>query len=139
MTNPKPRAALSRFSANTWWFLLGLALFGAFGFAMFFAGAAVAGVAGTIGVAALMTAVTGGAAVWAIRSNKIALGSGLLIGYAVAAVASGGQCVFMMTGSNNYGFLNGAAIYVYGTALMLAVAVVTSLLSLIAQGRGSGQ
>lgn len=133
MTNPQP-TALSRFNANIWWFLLGLVLFGIFGFAMFFAGAAAAnGFVGTATLAALMIAVTGGAAFWAIRNKRIALGSGLLIGYAVAAVASGGQCTYLV-GTSDYGFLGGALIYVYGTALIFVVSLGALIVSAVVGG-----
>jgi hypothetical protein len=37
--------------------------------------------------------------------RRIALSSGLLVGYAIIAVASGGQCTFLAPGAN-YGWLS---------------------------------
>ncbi len=123
------------YAAQIWWFILGLLIFGAFGLAMFVLGSSLAtSPFGIVGVAVVMALLTGGPAIWAMRRGKIALGSGLLVGYAIAAVASGGQCTFLAA-SNNYGFMGGFIIYVYGVGLAFVVGVVASIISAIAGWR----
>jgi hypothetical protein len=102
---------------------------------MFFAGAAATtSLVGTISLAAVMILLTGGAAIWAMRGKKIALGSGLLVGYAIAAVASNGQCTFLNT-SANYGFLSGAVLYLYGFVLAIIVGMIASIISAVTNRR----
>lgn len=123
------------YAAQIWWFILGLLIFGAFGLAMFVLGSSLAtSPFGIVGVAVVMALLTGGPAIWAMRRGKIALGSGLLVGYAVAAIASGGQCTFLAA-SSGYGFLGGLIIYVYGLGLALVVGVIASIISAIAGWR----
>ncbi len=83
-----------------------------------------------------MALLTGGAAIWIMRRGKIALGSGLLVGYAIAAVASGGQCTFLTASSGYYGFLSGVSIYVCALGLSIAVGVIVSIIGAIAVARG---
>jgi hypothetical protein len=137
MSDPQPAPA-ARFNTNAWWFLLGLVIFGVFGFVMFFVGTAAINMVGNFALALLMILATGGAAFWAIRAGRVALGSGLLIGYAVAAVASGGQCTYLV-GTSDYGFLGGALIYLYGTALLFVVAIGALIVSLVTRGMRGGQ
>jgi hypothetical protein len=60
--------------------------------------------------------------------RRIALSSGLLVGYAIIAVASGGQCTFLAPGAN-YGFLGGGFIYLIGLVLAVFIGVIDWLLS----------
>lgn len=125
-------------AAMLWGFTLGMVAFGILGLLMFFTGAAMIAapsVSWTIAQALFMVLLTGGAALWAIRARRIGLGSGLLIGYALAAVASGGQCTFLTT-AQDYGFLSGAVFYIFGLGLALAIAVVVGIISAISRARG---
>ena len=127
------------YAMQIWQFILGLLIFGIFGFVMFFLGSSLA--TSTFGIvifAIVMAVITGGAAIWAMRHGKIALGSGLLVGYAIAAVASGGQCTFLAHASD-YGFLGGLGIYVYALGLAIAVGVIVSIIGAIAVARGKAQ
>jgi hypothetical protein len=85
--------------------------------------AVVTGSVSLIAVALMMIIVTGGAAIWAMRHRKIALGSGLLVGYAIVAVASEGQCTFFAPGAN-YGFLGGGVIYILGLVLAIILTLI---------------
>ena len=93
---PRPISDPAQFES----FILGLLIFGVFGMIMFFVPAMFfvgpnGDPFGIVGLAVVMVLLTGGFAIWAMRSGKIALGSGFLVGYAIAAVASGGQCTFL--------------------------------------------
>jgi hypothetical protein len=135
-SQPRPRPG---YAAQIWQFILGLLLFGILGPAMLFAGSAAAvSSAGTVALATFTILITGGAAFWAMRTGRIALGSGLLVGYAVAAVASGGQCTFLGQ-SANYGAYAGAAIYVYGFMLALVIGTIASIVTAVAGGRRGPQ
>ncbi|MEI7645067.1 MAG: hypothetical protein WCJ55_12395 [Chloroflexales bacterium] len=123
------------YAAQIWWFILGLLIFGAFGLAMFVLGSSLAtSPFGIVGVAVVMALLTGGPAIWAMRRGKIALGSGLLVGYAIAAVASGGQCTFLAALSG-YDSLSGLMTYVYTIGLALVVGVIAAIISAIAGWR----
>jgi hypothetical protein len=138
MTNDQP-APKPRFAAQIWWFILGLFLFGVLGFAAVFAGdATINNSALMVGLAVAMVLLTGGAAFWAMRSKKIALGSGLLVGYAIAAVASGGQCTYLAQ-SVDYGAISGALIYLYGFVLAIIVGMIASIISAFMSWRRGAQ
>ena len=127
------------YAMQIWQFILGLLIFGIFGFVMFFLGPSLAFITfGIVGFAIVMALVTGGAAIWIMRRGKIALGSGLLVGYAIAAVASGGQCTFL-TPVKGYSPLSGLEIYVYALGLAIAVGVIVSIIGAIAVARGKAQ
>jgi hypothetical protein len=131
---PKPS-----YAAQIWGFTLGLLIFGGFGYAMFFAGAGAAVSPIFMALMAVTIALlTAGSAIWAMLLRKIALGSGLLVGYAIAAVASGGECTFLNT-SANYGFLSGAVIYLYGFVLAIIIGMIASIISAVMNRRRGPQ
>lgn len=107
------------------WFWAGIVAFGVIGFAGFFLGSSLTGSAMWLATAA-MAAVTAGLAVWAIRAGNLALGSGMLAGYAVATAFSAGQCTFW-SASADYGFLGGALAYLFTAAAALVAAVIAAV------------
>jgi hypothetical protein len=123
-----PREPRPGYAAQIWQFILGYLIFGIFSYAVFMPGsaAAVTGSVSMIAMALMMIIVTGGAAIGAMLLRKIAFGSGLLVGYAIVAVASGGQCTFLAPGAN-YGFLGGGFIYLIGLGLAVFVGVIVWL------------
>jgi hypothetical protein len=116
------------YTTQIWQFILGYLIFGIFSGTVFMPGsvAAVTSSVGMIAMALTMIIVTGGAAIWAMRHRKIALGSGLLVGYAIVAVGSGGQCTFFAPGAN-YGFFGGAAIYIVGFVIAILIGWIASI------------
>jgi hypothetical protein len=106
-------------------FILGLVIFGVIGFAAIRAGAYSEGWVGMIVLAVAMILVTGGAAFWAMRRGMIARGSGLLVGYAIAAVGSGGQCTYLATPTGT-GQMGGGMIYIFGVGLTIIIAMIVS-------------
>ena len=125
-----PLDSTPSYAAQIWQFILGYLIFGIFSYAVFMPGssAAVTGSVSLIAMALMMMIVTGGTAIGAMLLRRIALGSGLLVGYAIVAVASGGQCTFLAPGAN-YGFLGGGFIYLIGLVLAVFVGVIAWLLS----------
>jgi hypothetical protein len=132
MTDEQPRPKPG-YAAQIWWFTLGLLIFGVIGYAAMGAYAAMVagaygaaaneGTVGIITLAIIMILLTGGAAICAMLLRKIALGSGLLVGYAVATVGSGGQCTYLAAPAN-YGFLGGGFIYLISLVLAVFVGVI---------------
>ena len=140
MDNDKPASTPFFYAMQVWRFILGLLIFGIFGFVMLVLGSNLA--TSTFGIvifAIVMALITGGGAMWAMRHGKISLGSGLLVGYAIAAVASGGQCTFLTAASGYYGFLIGVSMYVCAIGLAIAVGVIVSIIGAIAVARGKAQ
>lgn len=111
------------------WFWVGLVAFGFIGFIGFFAGAALAEGGGPAQAAAAvaLALATLVPAVALIRRGRTLVGSGLLVGYALVAVASGGQCTFWSQ-SADYGFLAGAFVYVIALGVVLVAAVVAAVI-----------
>jgi hypothetical protein len=106
-------------------FLGGLLIFAVIGVAGFFLGSMGArGPAGLLAAFAML-AITAALAVWALRSGRIVLGSGILVGYALATVLSTGECT-LWTQSANYGFLAGFAYYIIVLATVLVVSLVVA-------------
>jgi pantothenate kinase len=114
------------------WFWVGLLGFAVIGFAALFGGAAAASAAGPaqIAVAALIILISAIPAVIFIRRGRVALGSGLLAGYVLATVASGGQCTYL-TGSQDYDALGGAIIYILTLGGVLVLATVIMIVEAI--------
>ena len=132
---PQPISYAAQISS----FILGLLIFGVFGLVMFFVGAnGAANPSSIVGLAVVMAVLTVGPAIWAMRSGKIALGSGILVGYTIAAVASGGQCTYLSM-SSDYGFLSGAMIYVMSVGIALVVGGIVAIISAIMGWRRRSQ
>lgn len=114
---------------NVLWFWVGLVCFAAIGVIGYFSGASL-GLGLTsrsqwlIVGAIAMLAVTAGLGIFAIRRRNIPLGSGLLVGYALATVFSAGECTFWQGSSGGYGFLAGFIYYAMALAVGLVVLLV---------------
>lgn len=128
------RAPKTRFDTHVWWFLFGLTVFGIFGFALFFAGSSAMAAISIVAIAVLMAGITLGAALWAFRRHRIDFGSGLLAGYAVAAVASEGQCTFLAP-ARDYAFIGGFFVYLITISGVFLIAVIATTVSLILDQR----
>lgn len=106
------------------WFWLGLLSFAALGFGAFWVsgGTTIYPTVLLVGLIVLTLV----AALLAFALSNIPLGSGLLVGYALATVFSSGQCTFWSTAAN-YGFLAGAIYYIFalvGVLVLLAIVAV---------------
>lgn len=127
MTASPPRSYVSQ----VLWFWIGLLIFAVIGFAAFFLSDIVSrGGPVHIAVAGLVIVVTAVPALLAMGRGRVALGSGLLAGYALATVASAGQCT-LLAPPDNYGFLSGALIYLFALALVIVGAVVVAVVESI--------
>lgn len=139
MSNEQPPPRPISYAAQISSFILGLLIFGTFGLVMFFVGAnGAANPSRIVGLAVVMALLTVGPAIWAMRSGKIALGSGLLVGYAIASVASGGQCTYLSM-SSDYGFMNGVMIYIISVGIAFVVGGIVSIISVLASWRRRSQ
>ncbi|MFV9506080.1 MAG: hypothetical protein AB4911_16120 [Oscillochloridaceae bacterium umkhey_bin13] len=57
-----------------------------------------------------------------MRKQRIPLASGILLGYAVATLTSGGQCTFWVS-TNDYGFAEGFIFYLLALAVVFVVLI----------------
>jgi hypothetical protein len=114
--------------AQSWRFLLGMVLFSGLGFGSYFLAAALWQTPvpqWVIGI--LLLAIAAGIGLYALTHNSVSFGSGVLVGYALAAIASGGQCTLFVA-DVDYGALSGALVYAFA---LIAVFVLAGLLSLV--------
>jgi hypothetical protein len=113
------------------WFALGMALFGAVVVAGFFAVGSlpIQGQGPPIQIAgAILLLATAAGALFAMRRRRVALGSGLLTGYALATAFSAGQCT-LWSANPGYEMITGFFVYV----LALGLAGVLFVIVLVAE------
>jgi hypothetical protein len=128
-TSPPDR--LNAAVAQSWRFLLGMVLFSGLGFAGYFLAAALLQTSvqpWVIGVPLL--AIAAGIGLYALTHNSVSFGSGILVGYALAAIASGGECTLFVS-DFDYGMLSGALVYAFALIAVFVLAGLLSLVSLI--------
>ena len=129
MSEPPPDSPAPRhrsIACQILWFWLGLAIFAVIGVVGFF----MTGLGGSTSTgllaAFIILAVTAAPAVWALRVGRVALGSGIMGGYALATAFSTGQCTLWSAGAN-YAWATGFNFYfvalggTLGLALIIAV------------------
>lgn len=120
MSAPQPGAPAPTFrgyAAPVFWFLAGLVLFAIAAVGALFAVSTIPPNTPrwvSIMLALVFLGLTAVAAIFALRRGRVALGSGLLLGYAVATAFSSGQCTFWST---NAGYEIITAFFVYLLAM----------------------
>ena len=132
-----PTPPFRSYSVPVLWFLAGLAIFGAVsvGALLLVSSLPVGGPAWLLVVAAIvLLAVTAGAAIFAMRRGKVPLGSGLLVGYAVATAFSSGQCT-LWSANPDYAMLTGFFVYLMGLGAVFIVAVVAVVVDAVRRNR----